>query len=68
MKYCVCELTSFFDEEFDGSLKKVHRVLQVFDNKADADYALELFHLPRYDDEGLHAEVVAENMLQETFR
>lgn len=68
MKWCVCEVLSEFDEDFDGSLCRVIRVLQVFDNEADAHYCSELMDPSRYDQEALGVRVVAEDMLDKRFR
>ncbi|CAD5204229.1 hypothetical protein LCALLHIG_00010 [Klebsiella phage vB_KppS-Raw] len=67
-KFCVCEVEQFFDEDFDGTLCKVSKVLQVFDTKEAADYAEGLFYPGNYDVDGPAIRVVAEADLLKTFR
>lgn len=66
-KFCVCEVETFFDKEFDGSLCKVSKVLQVFDTREAADYAEGLFYPDNYGDP-TNIRVVAEEDLLTTFR
>ncbi len=68
MKYCVCEVETFFDEDFDGSLCKVRKVLQVFNTKEEAEDAESLFNPCIYGDYDTQIRVVAANMLTQTFR
>ena len=68
-KFCVCEVETFFDKEFDGSLCKVSKVLQVFDTKEAADHAEGLFFPGNYDsNDCTNIRVVAEEDLLTTFR
>jgi len=67
MKWCVCEIETFFDEEFDGYLCKVSKVLQIFNTKEEAEYAEGLFFPGNYDDD-TNIRVVAEDALLTTFR
>ena len=68
MKYCVCEVETFFDEDFDGSLCKVRKVLQVFNTKEEAEDAELLFNPRDYGDYDTSIRVVAADMLTQTFR
>ncbi|QEA10401.1 hypothetical protein CPT_Shemara_072 [Salmonella phage Shemara] len=64
MKYLLCEVESFYDEVFDGSLCRVTKPLQVFSTKEDAEEAMEL--MSQFYDYNLR--VVPANMLGEEFR
>lgn len=68
MKYLLCEVEQFFDEEFDGTLCKVSKVLQVFNTKAEANEAEALFDPSNFGDYDTVLRVVAEGNLRETFR
>lgn len=68
MKYLICEVSQFFDEEFDGTLCRVQKVLQVFDYKEYAEAAMELFDPSRYGDYDTVLRVVSEKDLDATFR
>ena len=68
MKYCVCEVETFFDEAFDGNLCKVRKVLQVFNTKEEAEDAELLFNPCIYGDYDTSIRVIAANMLTQTFR
>lgn len=46
--YAICEVVQEFDEEFDGDLCRVKKVLQVFPDVNSANRALELFEPGRY--------------------
>ena len=43
MKFIVCELESYFDNEMDQSMYKVSKPLQAFNTEAEADEVLEMF-------------------------
>lgn len=68
MKYLLCEVEQFFDAEFDGTLCKVSKVLQVFPTKAEAEEAETMFDPSNFGDYDTVLRVVAEGELQETFR
>lgn len=68
MKYCVCEVETFFDEDSDGSLCKVRKVLQVFNTKEEAEDAEVLFDPCVHGDYDTSIRVVAADMLTQTFR
>lgn len=60
----VCEVESFFDEQFDGSLRKVTKPLQACGSKEEAEHLLDLMN-PFYD----YALCVVEDVnLQKEFR
>lgn len=67
-KYCVCEMESYFDEAFDGTLCRVKRVLQVFNNEADAQDAMACFDPMRFGDYETVIRCVPSEELNETFR
>lgn len=68
MRYAICEMESFFDKEFDGTLCKVKRVLQVCNDIQEACELEEIFRPSRYGDYNTDLRVVPENELESTFR
>lgn len=68
MKYLLCEVEQFFDEDFDGTLCKVRKVLQIFSSKDEADEAYCLFDPSNFDDYDTVIRVVAEGELLGSFR
>lgn len=68
MKYAICEVEQFFDEEFDGTLCRVVKVLQIFDYKEYAEAAMAIFDPSRYGDYDTVLRVVAQDQLDESFR
>lgn len=68
MKHCVCEVSQEFDVEFDGSLCKVTKVLQVFNSKEEAEAAEIIFDPSRYGDYDTLIRVVAVDALDNKFR
>ena len=67
-KVCICEVTQFFDEDFDGTLCKVRKVLQVFDNQDQAADAMPLFDPSRYEDYDTVIRMVPASELDTKFR
>lgn len=68
MKYLLCEVEQFFDEDFDGTLCKVRKVLQIFDSECEANEAYRLFDPSNFDDYDTVIRVVAEDKLLRSFR
>ena len=64
IKYVLCEVESYFDEELDQSMNKVVKPLQMFDTATEAEKAYDLFS-PFYD---YNVRVVPSNMLGQSFR
>ncbi len=64
MKFLLCEVESFFDEEQDQSMCKVSKPLQVFETLKEAEEACELFN-PFYNFE---LRVVNSDNIDEIFR
>lgn len=68
MKYLLCEVEQFFDEDFDGTLCKVRKVLQIFNSQHEAQEACCLFDPSNFDDYDTVIRVVAEGDLHKSFR
>lgn len=66
--YAICEVVQEFDEEFDGDLCRVKKVLQVFPDVNSANRVLELFEPGRYGDYDTVLRVVHERDLNTRFR
>jgi hypothetical protein len=66
--YALCEVEQFFDEEFDGTLCRARKVLQVFDTKDQADFALYIFEKVEGEDDYRVMRVVPVSKLTESFR
>ena len=66
--YAICEVVPEFDEEFDGDLFRVKKVLQVFPDVNSAERALEVFDPGRYGDYDTVLRVVHEQKLSTRFR
>lgn len=66
--YAICEVVQEFDEEFDGDLCRVKKVLQVFPDVNSADRALYVFDPARYGDYGTILRVVHEDYINTRFR
>lgn len=66
--WCVCEVESYFDDEFDGSLYKVKRVVQAFATKEEANRVCSLMDPMLYGDDDTILRVVEDSELQEAFR
>lgn len=66
--YAIFEVVQEFDEEFDGDLCRVKKVLQVFPDVNSANRALELFEPGRYGDYDTVLMVVHEQDLNTRFR
>lgn len=49
LKWCVCEVEYYFDQEQDGSRYKATRVLQVHNSKEEAEVAMELMSMVESD-------------------
>lgn len=67
MNWCVCEVGMSFDKEFDGSLCRVKKVLQIFETEADAESAAAIFDPCRYG-EPESIRVVHVSELDKSFR
>lgn len=66
--YAICEVVQEFDEEFDGDLCRVKKVLQVFPDANSAERALYVFDPARYGDYDTVLRVVHEQDLNTRFR
>ena len=66
--YAICEVVPEFDEEFDGDLCRVKKVLQVFPDVNSAERALEIFEPGRYGDYDTVLRAVHEQKLNTRFR
>ena len=66
--YAICEVVQEFDEEFDGDLCRVKKVLQVFPDVNSAERALYVFDPARYGDYDTVLRVVPEQKLGTRFR
>ncbi|HHV9526473.1 TPA: hypothetical protein ACUQTZ_004092 [Escherichia coli] len=66
--YAICEVVQEFDEEFDGDLCRVKKVLQVFPDAMSAYKALDIFEPGRYGDYDTVLRVVHEQKLGTKFR
>lgn len=67
-KVCICEVECFFSKDFDGTLCKVRKVLQVFDNQDQAADAMPLFDPSRYGDYDTVIRMVPADELDTEFR
>lgn len=67
-KACICEVVSEFDEDFDGSLCRVVKVLQVFDSLEEAQAVEMIFDPSRYGDYDTYIRVVPVEQLDNKFR
>lgn len=67
MNWCLCEVESFFDKEFDGSLCRFRKVLQIFRTKEEAEFAALIFDPGRYG-EPEYIRVVNVSELDKPFR
>lgn len=67
-KACICEVVSEFDDDFDGSLCRVVKVLQVFETKEQAEENIPLFDPSRYGDWDTLVRVVPVEQLDNKFR
>lgn len=67
-KFAVCEMISEFNEDFDGSLCRVKKVLQVFDTHEQAEAARAIFDPSRYGDYDTIIRVVPEAQLEGEYR
>lgn len=61
--FVVCRSEPYFDDELDQTMRKVSRVLQVFETEAEANAACDLFG--RFEDD---IRVVHVEWLDEPFR
>ncbi len=68
MRYLLCEVHSYFDAEFDGTLCKVKRVLHISNSIEEAEDAYNLFDPCRYNDYDTKVRMVPEDKLDSTFR
>lgn len=68
MKYLLCEVEQFFDEEFDGTLCRVKKVLQMFDDQIQAEEAKRLFDPSSFGDYDTVLRVVRQIDLHKEFR
>jgi hypothetical protein len=68
MKWCVVEVQHEFDEDFDGDLCRVTKVLQVFDTEQAALEAEAIFNPMNYGDYETSIRVIPSHKLGTRFR
>lgn len=68
MKWCVVEVKHEFDEDFDGDLCRVTKVLQVFDTKEAALEAEAIFNPMNYGDYDTSIRAIPACQLGDKFR
>lgn len=67
-KLVICEVVSEFDDEFDGSLCRVTKVLCICNTQQEADAAYRIFDPSRYGNYDTNIRIVPESQLDERFR
>ncbi|EDQ2321210.1 hypothetical protein HW48_004584 [Salmonella enterica subsp. enterica] len=68
MRYLLCEVEQFLDEELDGTLCRVKKVLQMFDDEIQAEEAERLFDPSSFGDYDTVLRVVRQIDLHKEFR
>jgi hypothetical protein len=68
MKFIICEVEPYFDEDFGGTLNRVKRVLYICDSIEEAEHAFLIFDATRYNDFDTCIRIVPEDQLDDNFR